>query len=118
MNLKIFLREWLGDEWGKMLTLFVMLSALPVGTLVVREYALSAELSAIFLVPFFAYVLVRHHWGTKSVHRVMEIAWGIAVLILLASIGVYGAHLAFEKWYPHTSSTLVYTNGNWMQGER
>jgi hypothetical protein len=118
MNLKDHLREWLGDEWVKMLVLFVMLAVLPIGTLVIREYALSVTLAAIFLAPFFAYVLARHHWGPTVVHKVLETTWGIIVLLLLASLGVFGVHRAFQEWYPHTFSTFVYTDGNWMDGEQ
>lgn len=115
MKVRAYLREWLGDEWGKMLIIFLMPATMPVLMTFGGEYVLSAELAAILVAPFLAYVLARHHWGPQAVHNVLETS---LARLFVGGIGIFGLYNAFEKWYPHTSPTLVYTNGNWMEGER
>jgi len=43
--------------------------------------------------------------------------WILVGTLLVAGLLLLGTFSAYQKWYPHTARTLVYTNGNWMQGE-
>lgn len=119
------LRQWLGDEWGKMLVLLVMLSILPVSMAIGREWAIAGILFLVCLGPFIIWVLYHRYRETERVKilRFTTQYLGVAVLKLAAPIAVVLGVLAFIKfaytvWYPHVIPTSVYTNGNWMQGEK
>jgi len=44
--------------------------------------------------------------------------WILVGTLLVAGLLLLGTFSAYQKWYPHTARTLVYTNGNWMQSEQ
>ena len=118
MKLKDALREWLGDQWGKMLVLLVMLAVLPVSTLAIGEYGFTAILFLVLLGPFLAYVLLRHYLGIAVVRKLLDKVGGLVGALFILCLVIAGVYSAFQNWYPHTSPTLVYTNGNWMDGEK
>jgi hypothetical protein len=118
MKLKDALREWLGNEWGKMLVLLVMLAVLPVSTLIIKEYALSAILSLLFIGPFLGFVLLRHYLGITSLRKLTEIVLSLVAGICVLCLAAVGIRFAFQNWYPHSLATVVFINGNWMDGEK
>jgi hypothetical protein len=125
MNLKATLREWLGEQWGKMLLLFLMLAVIPFGSLAGGLVVFGAVTFVILLGPFFAYIVVRHYRETSTGQIIIESlrsTWrGLITLVRwtgVAAVVAFGIYAAYHEWYPHTVATLVYTNGNWMQGEK
>lgn len=122
MKVADFLRNSLGDQWGKLLVLIAALAVFPIGTLFIREYELSGILFLLFLGPFIAYGLLRYYVGAARLQKLADRVWSIIVASCMLGLVIWGicagVYACFQKWYPHTLSTFVYTNGNWMVGEK
>jgi hypothetical protein len=118
MKLNDNLRELLGAKWGTMLFLLLMLLVLPVWTLAIGEYDLSAGLFLALVVPFCVFVLLRHYLGMAFLRKIGNIVRVMFFIAFALSFLAVGIHYAYQNWLPHTLPTLVFTNGNWMNGEK
>src|SRR4029077_17913969 len=108
-----------------MLGLFAVLCIVPVLTVAEGAIFVGAVLFVIFLAPFVAYIVIRHYRDDPKVKAfndtVVDLGlglWAIVKGIAITGLVVVGLLMAYLFWYPHKVTTLVYTNGNWMQGEK
>jgi hypothetical protein len=102
-----------------------MLAFAPFSAFADGQFELGAILFLVFLGPFFAYVIVWRYRKTaagKAFIEALRSIWrGVVTLGIwagLAAVVIFGVYAAYQNWYPHNAETLVYTNGNWMQGEK
>jgi len=118
------LRKWIGDDWPGMLALLLLL-CLPVVTTGETNAFVGAILAVVLIGPFIAFLVLRHYSHTEPVKAfkntikdLMLGLWAIvkAVTVVGASLGALW--VAYLFLYPHKALTSVYTNGNWMQGEK